>query len=131
MPIYLNLETVEGESKARGHQGWIELNSCLWETTRTSTREQHDTRDDSDQNATPHEATCTREADSTSVTLSRLSQTGQPQRATVDFVDWKGRTLHQFWIHDAFISSHSFSNAASGPPVETFTLSYTKKTLII
>jgi type VI protein secretion system component Hcp len=30
--IYLNLAGVRGESKAKGHEGWIELDACTFHT---------------------------------------------------------------------------------------------------
>jgi type VI protein secretion system component Hcp len=120
MPIYLKLGTVKGESKAKGHEGWIELDSLSIGETRTS-----------DQNATSGDVSCTRRVDSTSVTLRQLSVSGKIQPATVDFVDPQGKIFLQLQFQDLLIASHSFSNAASGGPlVETFTLVYGKMTMV-
>ena len=119
MPIYLKLGTVRGESKAEKHEGWIELDTFSFVERRTSDR--------SDQNDTSSDVSCTRTADSTSVTLRQLSASGRVQPATVDFVERHGTIYLQLQFQNLSIGYHSFSNAASGGTlVETFTLNYGK-----
>jgi type VI protein secretion system component Hcp len=116
MPIYLNLAGVRGESEAKDHQGWIELDTCSF-GERTGDRSDHHSA----------EISCTRKADSTSVQLSQLSTIGTMQPATIDFVDLKGDKNLQLHFQDLSIADHRFPYAASGgPPVETFTLDYAK-----
>ena len=115
MPIYLNMGGVTGESKAKEHQGWIELDSFSF----GDRRDHH-----------PVEISCTRNLDSTSVKLSQLSANGTMQPATIDFVDPHGDKNLQLKFQDLSIADHRFSNAAGGgPPVEAFTLEYAKVSL--
>jgi type VI protein secretion system component Hcp len=130
MPIYLNLATVKGESQAEGHQGWIELETFLLGTEKAGDRDQDVTQGTSDQDRTVLDASCTRELDSTSPTLRRLSITGDPQAATIDLVDRRGFIFTQVRCSDAIITFHSFSDLAGGQPAETFILTFSKMTRI-
>ena len=110
MPIYLNLSTVTGESKANKHVGWIELTSLSRSLKNVS------------------EVSCTKNVDSTSATLMRLSISGKPQPAItiVDFVDAEGRIHLQFLLENVLIASYSLSSAGGGQPTESITLNFTK-----
>jgi len=125
MPIYLNLGGVRGESEAERHEGWIELETFSFGTVSTKTKNPNQIHNTS-QNATIQEAFCTRDSDSTSVTLNQLSFRGSVRQAAVDYVTPRGEIYLQLRFEDARIASHSFSNAANGPPVETFSLVFTK-----
>lgn len=117
MPIYLKLNTVTGESKAKGHVGWIELTSFAFGESRGQEIS---------------EASCTKNPDSTSVTLARLALDGKPQPATIDFVDGEGKIYLQLQLESLLITSYSFSGSGGGghPPTESMTLNFTKFTVV-
>ena len=112
MPIYLKLSTVTGESNAKRHVGWIELTSL-------SLSFRGEVKDVS-------EVSCTKNVDSTSATLMRLSVSGKPQPATVDFVDTTGRIHMHLQLENVLIASYRLSGAAGGQPTESMTLNFTK-----
>lgn len=117
MPIYLKLSTITGESKAKRHVGWIELTSLSLSSTREVKNK-------------ISEVKCTKNMDSTSATLMRLSVSGKPQPATVDFVDAEGKIYLQLQLENVLIASYSLSGGAGGRPSESMTLNFTGITIV-
>ena len=78
MPVYLKLGTVQGESKAKGHVGWIEVDSATFGFARGQRS------GTSGENAPAvYDMTFTKHTDSSSAALFRMAAGGgQPQPAT-------------------------------------------------
>jgi len=122
MPIYLKLGTVQGDSKAKGHTGWIEVYSANFGLA----REQRSGR--SGENApTIHDMTFTKQTDSSSGALFRMAAgEGQPQPATVDFVDNDGDVFLRVELSDAVVTAFSVSGSKGSQIFESFTLNFGK-----
>lgn len=122
MPIYLKLGTVQGDSKAKGHVGWIEVDSASFGVAgqRSGTPGKEATR---------HEMTFTKQTDSSSATLFRMAAAGsQPQPATVDFVDSDGDVYLTVQLSGAVVTAFRVSSSQGSQSTEYFTLNHGKVT---
>jgi|SRR5579864_3361372 len=122
MRIYLKLGTVQGDSKAKGHVGWIEVDSASFGVGRG---QQYGTSGGS--TPTVHDMLFTKQTDSSSATLFRMATgAGQPQLATVDFVDNDGDVFLRVELSDTVVAAFSVSGTKGGRSVENFTLNFGK-----
>ncbi|MBZ5686282.1 MAG: type VI secretion system tube protein Hcp [Acidobacteriia bacterium] len=121
MPIYLKLGTVQGDSKAKGHVGWIEVDSANFGVPRVQRS------GTSGEAPTVHDMTFTKQTDSSSAALFRIAAGGgQPQPATVDFVDNDGDIFLRFELSDAVITAFNVSSSKESRSFENFTLNFGK-----
>jgi type VI protein secretion system component Hcp len=122
MAIYLKLGTVQGDSKAKGHVGWIEVDSANFGITRGQRS------GTSGENApTVNDMTFTKQTDSSSAVLFRMAAgEGQPQPATVDFVDKDGDVFLRFELSDAVVTAFNISSRRESQSFEIFTLNFGK-----
>jgi type VI protein secretion system component Hcp len=122
MPVYLKLGTVQGESKAKGHVGWIEVDSANFGVARGQRSGM------SGENApTVHDMTFTKQTDSSSAALFRMAAgVGQPQPATVDFVDNDGDVFLRVELSDALVTAFNVTSSKGSQSFENFTLNFGK-----
>ncbi|HXJ89499.1 MAG TPA: type VI secretion system tube protein Hcp [Candidatus Binatia bacterium] len=124
--IYLKLGTVRGDSKARGHEDWIELSSLQFPSMRTI-----DYTGENDRGL--KQIVFTKPMDSASPVLRQLSISGEAQPATIDFVNTNGEIYLQLQFDDASVDGYSASSSSKGAfhsrPMESVTLKYSKMRL--
>ncbi len=124
MRIYLKLATVRGDSKAKEHVGWIEVDSASFGVVKELPSETA-----GKSTPTVHEMKFTKHPDSSTPTLFRMaSGQDQPQPATVDFVDNDGDVYLRFQLSDAVISGYAISSSSGFQSTESFDLNFLKMT---
>ena len=122
MPIYLKLATVQGESTAKDHEGWIEVDSASFGVSRKAPSEKS-----GDKISATTDMTFTKQTDSVSALLMRMVTVGGPsQPATVDFVDKDGDVYLRLELSDAVVTSLITRSSKESRANESFTLNFTK-----
>jgi len=120
MPVYLKLGSVQGESKAKGHEGWIELMSASLGVTKKA-----DKKDESGQ------ILCMKAVDAASAALMRMSLDGDPVTATLDFVDAQGKSYFQLVLESVLITSYTVGSSRGDlGAMESFVMSFTKSKFV-
>ena len=129
MPIYMKIEGIKGNVTAAGHEGWIELMSAqLGVQRRVNTTGQGANREASTPSVS--EIVVTKDIDSASTDLFRMSLWGEGKKVTIDFVS-SGQTVPYLSIEleNTLISNYSVSgHGGSGheTPMESLSLNFTK-----
>ena len=136
MPIYMKIDGVDGSDTAAGHEKWIELESCQLGAHRnvTSASGRGVNREASAPSVS--EIVVTKTQDCASTGLFKLSLWGEGKSVKIDFckVDKdKFEPYLQLELENVLISSYNVSGHggdASGRPMESLSLNYTKVTFV-
>lgn len=129
MPIYMKIEGIKGNVTAAGHEGWIELTSAqLGVQRRVNTTGRGTNREASTPSVS--EIVVTKDVDSASSDLFRMSLWGEGKKVTIDFVS-SDQTVPYLSIEleNTLISNYSVSGhggSAHDTPMESLSLNFTK-----
>jgi len=131
MAAYLKLEGLDGESKEKGHEKWIKINSFSWGVHRAIKEGAHDEQRQRG-HTTIQDVVIVRQLDKTSPKLFEQSATGKPIKTVeIDLCNMtndKQETFLKLKLSNVIISS--YSGHATGEheelPHEEFTLNFTK-----
>jgi type VI protein secretion system component Hcp len=110
MPIYMQYEGVSGEVTAKGHEGWVELQSV------------QPIKPGSNLNISG--ITITKFINSISIQLRKFAHSNKPKDIIIDLVYTSGATYLRLTLTDAVISSYnsSSSDGATGQALESLSL---------
>jgi len=133
MPIYMKYGTIKGQSKAVGHQGWIELESAQLGGGRNVTTGTSASRDGSAR--PPDDIVVSKRQDSSSTLLIRESLQGEGTEVVIDFMPTTARkpgeaprSYLSITLKNCLISSYSISGHGGdthGRPMESLSLNCT------
>jgi type VI protein secretion system component Hcp len=123
---WLKLDGVQGESIVR--PGWIEVDSFQWGSARGVVAPTSGASGRESGAPGVQEVVIRKNTDSASPSLAKCMATGCHYReAMLDVRKPGGIALVQYTFADAWISSyHAGGGADRGPPIETFTLNFSK-----
>ena len=139
MPIYMGIfekpnvldKSFKGEVKAKGYEGWIELESAQIGTSRHITSPTG--RGSNREGSTPsiQEIVVTKYHDSASTALFREALNGHGKLIVIAFVKGDESVYLRIVLQDTLISSYSMSGhggASHDRPMESLSLNFTKVT---
>ena len=135
MPIFMKYGKINGEAKAAGHEGWIELESAQLGTSRNATATGSVSRES--RAPTLNEIVVTKKHDSSSTHLAREALHGEGVEVIIDFMPNKARKPGEppraylsMKLSDCMISSYSISGhgGTGGGPMESISLNCTSIT---
>jgi type VI secretion system secreted protein Hcp len=127
MAIYLNIDGIEGDVTAEGHEGWIECSSMQWgvgrgiQTTTGSSRERESSA------PTVSEVTVTTAMNKATPLLFTEACVGKSKPVKIDLVQ-TGEALETYMSYelgDALISGYSMSTSGDRPS-ESVSFNFTK-----
>jgi type VI secretion system secreted protein Hcp len=123
MPIYMQIQGIDGPVDYEGPQGWFELRSLQFGSPRASTA----TPSGQDKAPRISEITATKSYDSASSALFRESLQGNPKDVTIVFVrpgdSGSPEEYLRIKLKGALIGSYSLSGG-DDRPIETFSLNF-------
>jgi type VI protein secretion system component Hcp len=110
MPIYMQYEGVSGEVTAKGHEGWIELQSV--QPLKPG------------RNLDVSDVTITKFINSISIQLRKTAQSNKQKDVIIDFTYKSGATYFRIILIDVVISSYnsSSSDGGTGQALESLSL---------
>jgi type VI secretion system secreted protein Hcp len=131
MPIYMGIfdkpnvlsPRFKGSVKAKGFEGWIELESAQISTVRAPQSPGSASRGA----PAAREIAATKLTDATSAALGAAAKEGEEKLTILAFVKSDGTVTMEIVLQDAIISSHSQSSGGEHP-MESFSLNFTKIT---
>jgi type VI secretion system secreted protein Hcp len=137
MPIYMGIfekphvldRKFRGEVKAKGYEGWIQLQSAQLGTNRSITTPTGTNREASA--PATQEIVITKLMDSVSTALSREALYGEGKLIVIAFVKEDGTTSMTLVLQNTLISSYSVSGhggVTDSRPTESLSINFTKIT---
>jgi len=134
MPIYMNIDGVAGSVTAAGYDKWIELQSCQLGTSRRVTNATGRGVNREASAPAVSEIVVTKDVDSASTGLYRLSLWGEGKKVKIDFCKTdkdKFEPYLQLELENTLVSNYSVSGhggVGHSQPMETVSLNTTKIT---
>ena len=134
MPIFMQVEGIDGSVTAAGHEKWIELQSCQFGVARHVTNPT--SRGEGREASAPalSEIVVTKDLDIASTNLVREALWGDGKLIKIDFVKTdkdKFEPYLQFEMENTLIANYSVSGhggVAHSQPMESLSLNFTKIT---
>lgn len=139
MPLYMGVfqkpnvldTSFKGDVKAKGYEGWIELQSAQVGASRSITNATG--RGSGREASAPsvQEIVATKFQDSVSTAIFKEALSGSGKLIVIAFVKDDGTAYLRIVLQDTLISSYSVSGHGSeghGKPIESFSLNFTKVT---
>jgi type VI secretion system secreted protein Hcp len=134
MPIYMGIfekpnvlsKSLRGNVKAKGYEGWIELESASHEAQRTFRNTVGVNPEASLSHI--HEILATRIPDSLSSALVQEVDRGKGRLIVLAFVREDGTTYMKLVLQNTLFASFTYSASGVGIPIESFTLNFTNIT---
>ncbi len=130
MPIYMQVDGIEGDVTAAGHEKWIEINSFQWGVGRGVTSPVGGTADREASAPSVSEIVVTKTSDSASANLIREALWGEGKKVKIDFCKTdkdKFEPYYQYELEATLISGYSVSSGGDRP-MESLSLNFTKIT---
>jgi type VI secretion system secreted protein Hcp len=134
MPIYMQYEGIDGAVTAKGHEKWIELDSCQLGVNRHVTNATGRGTNREASAPAVSEIVATKSQDDASLKLFRASLWGEGKKVKIDFCKAgdKFEPYMQLELENTLISSYSVSGhghaGADTRPMESLSLNFTKIT---
>lgn len=128
MPIYMNYNSIPGDTTAEGHEKWIELNSCQWGVGRGISSPTGGSADRESSAPSVSEITVTKATDVSSTKLLNEAYQGEGQKVQIDFCKTDKGKLEVYLtlnLENCMISGFSVSSGGDRPS-ESLSLNFTK-----
>lgn len=128
MPIYLQMDGIQGDATQQNHQKWTDIKSLDWGVTRSMNTLAGATANREGSEPSVREVTLTKTSDSSSVKLFSQACTGRTGvNAKIHFVTSgdPGDTYLEFNLTNALISSYLI-RSTNDRPEEQIVLNFTK-----
>ncbi|MDR3435255.1 type VI secretion system tube protein Hcp [Telmatospirillum sp.] len=128
MPIYLQIDGIQGDATQQNHTGWTDIKSLNWGVTRSMNTLAGATANREGSEPSVGGVTLTKTSDSSSVKLFSQATSGSSGvTAKIHLVTSgnPGDTYMEFTLSNTLISSYDIS-ASNDRPDETITLNFTK-----
>ena len=128
MPIYMNVDGVQGDVTAAGHESWIEVKSFEWGVGRGITTPVGGTKDREASAPSVSEICIKKDSDIATAALLKKALSGDGVTVKFDFVmtdKSQFAPFYQFELTNVLISGYSL-NGGSGRPTESVSLNFTK-----
>jgi len=132
MPIYMNYNDIKGDVTAKGHEGWIHLDSFSWAAGRSISSVTGRSADREASAPTVHEITLSKKTDISSTKLLNEALRGEGQKVVIDFCKTDANELEnfmQYTLEGCMVSSYSVSGSggdSDGRPHESLSLNFIK-----
>lgn len=128
MPIYMQIEGIEGDVTAEGHEKWIEINSFSWGVGRGVTSPMGGSADREASAPSISEVTVTKVSDKATANLLREALWGEGKKVKIDFCKTdkdKFEPYYQFELEEVLVSGLSISSGGDRPS-ESLSLNFSK-----
>jgi len=132
MPVYLQLDGVEGKVTTKGHEGWIDVDSLQWGVGRAISSAIGTSADREASKPSISEVTMSKQMDASSPQLFTEACVGKSKKAVIhlcttgtDQID----TYMEYELEDCMVSGYSVSTSGDARPGESLSLSFTKMTM--
>jgi type VI secretion system secreted protein Hcp len=127
MAIYLNVDGLEGDVTAAGHESWIECTSCQWGVGRSISTPTGSSQERESTAPSISEVTIAKNMDKCTPKLFELACVGTSKLVKIDFVQTGEQldTYMAYELENSLISGYSVS-AGTDRPVETVSFNFTK-----
>jgi type VI secretion system secreted protein Hcp len=128
MPIYLQIDGIQGDATQQNHTGWTDIQSMTWGVSRSMNTLAGATANREGSEPAVSEVTLVKTSDSSSVKLFQQATSGSSGvTATIHLVTSgnPGNTYLEYVLTNTLISSYSMA-ASSDRPQETIVLNFTK-----
>jgi type VI secretion system secreted protein Hcp len=134
MPVYMGIfekpkvlsKSFRGNVKAKGYEGWIELESATHDVQRNRNAIHGVDREES--SLPIHEIVATRIPDSLSSALVQEVDRGKGRLIVLAFVREDGTTFMKLVLQNTLFASFTYGASGGGIPIEIFTLNFTNIT---
>jgi len=132
MAIYMNYNDIKGDVTAKGHEGWVQLDSFGWGAGRALSSRTGRSADRESSAPTIQEITISKSADISSTKLLNEALRGEGQKVVIDFCKTDKDLLEiymQYTLENCMVSSYSVSGSGGdhdARPHETLSLNFTK-----
>lgn len=130
MPIYMQIDGIEGDVTAEGHEKWIEVNSFQWGVGRGVTSPVGGSADREASAPSVSEIVVTKLCDKASANVLREALWGEGKKVKIDFVKTdkdKFEPYMQYELENTLLSGYSISSGGDRPS-ESLSLNFTKVT---
>src|SRR5262245_48610472 len=128
MPIYMQIDGIEGDVTAEGHEKWIECSSFQWGVGRGITTPTGSSQDREASAPSVSEIVVTKPTDSASNKILNEALQGEGKKVKIDFCKTDAGKLEpflQYELENTLISGFSLSSGGDRP-TETVSLNFTK-----
>src|SRR5437764_495511 len=128
MPIYMNYNSIPGDTTAQKHEKWIELSSFQWGVGRGISSPTGGAADRESSAPSVSEITVSHTPDMSSNKLLNEALQGEGQKVIIDFCKTEKGQLEvymQYTLTDCMISGFSLSSGGDRPQ-ESLSLNFTK-----
>jgi type VI secretion system secreted protein Hcp len=128
MPIYLQLDGIEGDATQQAHQGWTDIKSLAWNIERSMNTLVGSSQNREGKQPSVEHVTLTKISDRSTPKLITEAATGQAGKtAKIHLVTTgsPGTTYLEFTLSNVLISSYAVTSAGDRP-TEMITLDFTK-----
>jgi type VI secretion system secreted protein Hcp len=128
MPIYMQIEGIEGDCTHEAHKNWTDIESINFNVTRNMNTVAGSSSSRESAEPSVSEVSITKTCDSSAARLFQEACSGQSgKRVVIHFVstDSPGQTYLEYVLHNALIASYVVSSSGN-LPTEMIALNFTK-----
>ena len=128
MPIYLQMDGIQGDATHETHRRWTDIESLHWNVTRNMNTYAGSASNREASEPTVSEVTLTKVSDSSTTKLFQEACSGKNGKtATIHLVSTgnPGDTYIEFILHNTLIAGYTIGTTGDRP-LETVTLNFTK-----
>ena len=131
MAIYLEIEGIEGNVTAAGHENWIDLNSIQWGVGRAISSSVGTSADREASKPSISEISVTKQMDASSPMIFTEACVGKSKTVTIHLCTTgteEIETYMEYELEDCMVSGYSVSSGGERPS-ESISFSFTKMTM--
>ncbi|MEO3999640.1 type VI secretion system tube protein Hcp [Mesorhizobium sp. CAU 1732] len=128
MPIYLQIDTIQGDATQEQHRKWMDIEAIHWDVTRNMNTSAGSAANREASEPSVSEVVLTKVSDSSSVKLFQEACSGRTgKRAVIHLVTTgsPGETYIEYALTNTLIASYSVDSTGDRP-IETIRLNFTK-----
>jgi type VI secretion system secreted protein Hcp len=128
MAIYLNVEGLQGDVTAAGHEGWIECDSMQWGVGRAITTPTGSSQERESSAPSVSEVSIVKIMDKCTPKLFEQACVGTSKLVKIDLVQTGEQldTYMAYELENSLISSYSVSTGGDARPMENISFNFTK-----
>ena len=128
MPIYVQIDGIQGDATQQNHQKWMDIQAMHWNVSRSMNTIAGSAANREASEPMVSEVTLTKTSDSSSVKLFQEACTGRVGKKAVIYLVTTGNpgdTYIEYTMQNTLISNYSVGSDGDRP-IETVTLNFTK-----
>ncbi|KMO40347.1 hypothetical protein VQ03_14220 [Methylobacterium tarhaniae] len=128
MPIYLQIDGIQGDATHEAHRRWMDIESLHWNVTRNMNTFAGSAANREASEPTVSEVTLTKVSDSSTTKLFQEACSGRNGKTAVIHLVTTGNpgdTYIEFTLHNTLIAGYTIGTTGDRP-IETVTLNFTK-----